>query len=135
MQNFKNHTFTRSMFFPTKQLNCHATIRKKPKWLQTFKSKHTYEQEALSGGVKINCYKADNGIYRSKEFLQDLKKFGQTISFSGLSAHHHNRVAERNICTVTNCARTILIHTITLWSEHSLEIWPMTLDYVVYVSN
>lgn len=103
---------------------------------ETLCSKHNFEREALSSGVKIHSYHAENGIYHSKEFIVDLEKHGQHISFSGGGAHHHNGVAERTIQTVMTMARTILLHTMTYWPEEtSINLWPMAIDYAIYLLN
>ena len=41
---------------------------------ETLCGKHRMEEEALQQGVTISGYKTDNGVYKSKAFLDDLKK-------------------------------------------------------------
>ena len=103
---------------------------------ETLRGKHKMEREALRHGISILGYRADNGIYRSKEFLEDLKKQEQTIDFSGVGAHHHNGVAERTIRTISDCTRAILLHSAIHWPDAtSLDHWPMALDYAIYLLN
>ena len=68
---------------------------------ETIRSKHEFERDAIRHGVPILGYRADNGIYRSEKFRDDLKQFGQTIQYCGVGAHHHNGVAERGIRTIS----------------------------------
>jgi hypothetical protein len=79
---------------------------------ETIRAKHTFEREASRYGIPILGYRADNGVYKSKEFNEDLNEMKQTIQFCGVGAHHHNGIAERAIRTVTTCARTMMIHAI-----------------------
>jgi hypothetical protein len=37
----------------------------------------------------------DNGVFKSEEFLNETEQLGQTISVSGVGAHHH-RMAKHN---------------------------------------
>ena len=57
--------------------------------------KRAFELEASRAGMRIKSYRADNHPFASKEFKQDLELMGQTISYSGVGAHHQNGVAER----------------------------------------
>ena len=103
---------------------------------ETLIGKHAFERNAIRGGVAILGYRADNGIYKSEEFRADLKKFGQTIQFCGVGAHHHNGVAERGICTVSTSARAIMIHALLHWPDHvNMDLWPFAINYAVYLWN
>ena len=64
------------------------------------KCKYDLEHFARQHGVKIKSYHADNHPFTSKEFLDDIERQEQTISLSGVGAHHQNAVAERAIQTV-----------------------------------
>ena len=55
-------------------------------------------------GISILKYRGDNGVYKSKEFKDDLATRHQTMSYSGVGAHGQNGVAERGIPTVVNSA-------------------------------
>ena len=103
---------------------------------ETLIGKHNFERNAIRNGVTILGYRADNGIYKADEFRDDLKKFGQSIQFCGVGAHHHNGVAERGIRTVSTSARAIMIHALIHWPEHvSMDLWPFAIKYAVYLWN
>ena len=76
----------------------------------TITSKRRFEQMALSGGVKIAQYRANNGIFLSREFEAEIERTNQAISFSGVRAQHQNGIAERGIRTAVEQAHTMLIH-------------------------
>ena len=57
-------------------------------------AKKAFEQHARERGVTIKHYHADNGIFKSAAFLQEVTKCQQTISFCGVDAHHQNGVAD-----------------------------------------
>jgi hypothetical protein len=65
------------------------------------KSKHALENLASEYGIKIKEYLSDNHPFRSHEFVQDCLNQGQKQTFSGVGAHHQNRV-ERASQTIFN---------------------------------
>ena len=103
---------------------------------ETLKSKHAFEREARSFGVDIKEYRADLGVFKSQEFQKDLEIQGQRMHFSGVGAHHQNGIAENAIRTVTESARTMLLHAMIHWpNETSVDLWPFAVDYAVYLWN
>jgi hypothetical protein len=103
---------------------------------ETIRSKHAFERELRSFGIDVKEYRADLGVYKSQEFLKDLELQGQRIHFSGVGAHHQNGIAENAIRTVTESARTMLLHAMIHWpNETSVDLWPFAVDYAVYLWN
>ena len=104
---------------------------------ETVKAKLTFEREAQSQGVVIKGYHTDNGIFNSSEFMEELLKKQQKIRFSGAGASHQNGAAERAIKTVVTMARTMLMHAALRCPEDTLstDLWPMAMDYAVWVYN
>ena len=85
---------------------------------------------------EIKSYHSDNGIFASKDFKEDCKRLKQTIDFSGVGAQHQNGVAERNIKTVASWARANMLHSAYHWPQHaSIKLWPMAINYAVWVFN
>ena len=81
-------------------------------------------------------YCGDNGIFQSKEYCADLKRQKQLIKYSGVGAHHQNGVAERSIRTVSESARSMLIHSALHWpDETDISLWPFAMNYAVYIYN
>ena len=72
-------------------------------------------------------YHADNGRYANNGFMASLNANNQTITFCGVSAHHHNGIVERMIQTVTKIYRTIIFHAQHYWPECvDTIIWPFS---------
>jgi hypothetical protein len=65
--------------------------------IQTVHAKQSFETEARRYGNMIKHYHADNGLFHTKHFLQDLECNSQTISLAGVGAHHQNGIAEKRI--------------------------------------
>ena len=85
----------------------------------------------------IKGYHTDNGIFNSSEFMEELLKNQQKIRFIGAGASHQNGSAERAIKKVVTMARTMLMHAALRCPEDTLsnDIWPMEMDYAVWVYN
>ena len=85
----------------------------------------------------IKGYHTDNGILNSSDFMEELLKKQQNIRFNGAGASHINGEAERAIKTVVNIARTMLMHAALIFTEDTLstDIWPMAMDYAIWVYN
>ena len=103
---------------------------------ETILAKRRFERDLHLHGHKIVQYLGDNGVFRSEEFSLELQKKGQTIEFCGVGAHHQNGVAERSIRTISDSARSMLIHAAIHWPEAvDLSLWPMAVEYATYLYN
>jgi len=96
---------------------------------QTVQAKQAFEAEAKRHGVTIKHYCADNGIFRTKPFEQDIEKKGQTLTFAGVGAHHQNGIAEKRIGDLQRKATTLLFHAQRRWPDAiNTHLWPMQSD-------
>jgi transposase InsO family protein len=75
---------------------------------QTVQAKQAFEAEAKRYGVTIKHYHADNGLFRTKPFEQDIEKKGQRLTFAGVGAHHQNGIAEKRNGDLQRKATTLL---------------------------
>ena len=85
----------------------------------------------------IKGYHTDNGIFNSSDFMEELLKKLKKIRFSGAGASNQNGAAERAIKTLVTMARNMLMQAALRCPEDTLstDIWPMAMDYVVWVYN
>ena len=67
---------------------------------ETLEGKEAFERYSMSHGVQIKGYHADNGIFRAHKWVNNCNAKHQTLSFSGVGAHHQNGIAERRIKTL-----------------------------------
>ena len=69
--------------------------------------------------------------------MKELLKKQQKIRFNGAGASHQNEAEERAIKTVDTVARTMLMHNVFRCPDDtfSTDIWPMAMDYSVWVYN
>jgi GAG-pre-integrase domain len=77
---------------------------------ETLEAKHQFEGYARTYGVQIHHYHADNGKFVETVWRDDIKNQGQTMSYSGVGAHHQNGVVEKRIRDLQDLARTSLLH-------------------------
>ena len=61
-------------------------------------------------GVLVQSYQSDNGIFISMDFMDEVNKGLQNITFSRVGAHQQNGIAQRGIHSILTKARTLLIH-------------------------
>jgi len=95
---------------------------------ETVKGKEAFEQYAKSHGVHIKHYHADNGRFKDKEDMKSIERNNQTISFSGVGAHHQNGIEEKRIGDLQRSATTLLLHAQRRWPDAiSTYLWPYAL--------
>ncbi|KAL7465002.1 hypothetical protein ACHAXS_005332 [Conticribra weissflogii] len=99
---------------------------------QTAKSaveaKHNFEHFAATQSVEVDCYHADNGVFRDSLFMDDVNKSMQRITFCGVNAHHQNGIVERTIKSLTLISQTLLLHAQRHWPEYiTTMLWPLAL--------
>ena len=104
---------------------------------ETVEAKLEFERYALDHGVTVKSYLVDNKPFGNAKFVEAVDAANQTLSFSGVGAHHQNGVAERGIQTVTSWARTMMLHAVLHWPEHAhdLSLWPFALHRAVWLWN
>ena len=56
--------------------------------------------KAMEYGVELKHFHTNNGIFKSKAFMEALKDNYQMITKSGMGEHHQNGVAERAVGSV-----------------------------------
>ena len=104
---------------------------------ETIKSKRKIERSAkLDGHHNVQGWHSDNGVFKSKEFMEDVEARGQKIDFSGVGAKHQNGKAERAVRTVTEKARAMMQHSAMHWPDQfNQSLWPFALDHAVWLHN
>ena len=55
-------------------------------------------------GVTVQAYQADNGIFDTRAFVNNIESGLQNIKFSGVGAHHQNGIAEHAIQSILSKA-------------------------------
>ncbi|GFH58525.1 hypothetical protein CTEN210_15001 [Chaetoceros tenuissimus] len=103
---------------------------------QTLKGKAKVEKNAAKYNVTIKAYRTDNGTFCSKEFMADIEKCDQDITFCGVGAHGQNGMAERYIGIIVANARSMLLNASTHWNgEITTELWTFAVNYAVHTWN
>ena len=85
--------------------------------VEAIRAKQNFEQMALVHGVLIQEYHADNGIFKAKDYVTELRELHQPIGYCGVGAHHQNGIAERSIRTVSDIARSLILHAAMHWKD------------------
>jgi hypothetical protein len=104
--------------------------------IEAVQAKQDFEFHASSFNQTIKRYHSNNGIFNSKLFKDACTLQKQHINFCGVDAHHQNGLAERYIRTITERARTMLIHAMICWPDIITErLWPFALCLSVDIHN
>ena len=100
----------------------------------TIESLFLVMHEAMEYGIELKHFHTNNGIFKSKAFVEALKDNYQMITKSGVGAHHQNGVTERATRTVQAMARAMLLHVQLHWpDEFDPSLWPFALDHLVEI--
>ena len=92
---------------------------------ETVTAKQAFERFSKNHNVSVKHYWADNGRFAEKLFRDEVANCNQKITNCGVNAHHQNGVIERNIQTLTQGARTSLLHAKRYWPEMiGTLLWP-----------
>ena len=103
---------------------------------ETIRVVQEYEKLAFDHGVVVDQYKADNGVFKARKFVAHVRERNQRISYCGVNAHHQNAIAERSIRTVSEMARSMMLHSSLRWKQGvDSSLWPMAVDYAVHIYN
>jgi hypothetical protein len=82
----------------------------------------------MQSPMTIKYYHADNGRLKDKLFMTSIEKNKQTISFTGVGAHHQNGVAEKRIEDFQRKATALLLHAQRRRPDAiSIYLWPYAL--------
>ena len=77
---------------------------------ETIRATLNFEQLALDNGILIQSYLADNGIFKSIDFVSHIRQHHQRFKYCGGNTYHKNGIAERNMLIISNVVRFILLH-------------------------
>ena len=104
---------------------------------ETVKAEFQYERDAANYGVCIQAYHIDNGVFNSKDFMDELIAKYQHIRFSGEGAAHQNNVSKCIIQTVNQMAHTMLIHSTMRIPQGTItaDLWLMAINHTVGLYN
>jgi hypothetical protein len=99
---------------------------------ETVKGKNSFEELALSHGIRVERYHVDNGIFKARQWVENKKEAGQGLIFAGVGAHHQKGITEKRIGGLQDLARTMMIHAHRRWPRCiTAHIW----SYAVINAN
>ena len=75
------------------------------------RAKENFEQLALEHGIIVEKYLSENGLFKVSTLVQHMRDHNQRVQYFGVNTHHKNSVTERIIRTVSEIARTMMLHT------------------------
>ena len=79
----------------------------------------------------------DNGTTStSKDFTLQITMFEQVIQLAGTGVHRHSAFTERNIQTIMDIARTMMLHLAIHWTDVADACsWPMAVQHALFLPD
>jgi hypothetical protein len=97
---------------------------------ETVQTKESFESYTRSYGGVLKQYHAENGRFADKAWRNDGLLKSQSLSFSGVGAHHQNGRAEKRIRDLQDMARTSLLHANRMWPDAvTIHLWAYALRH------
>ena len=94
----------------------------------TITAKRAFEKLFHHANRKVKSYRADNGRFQDKEWLEHCNLQQQKITFCGVGHHSQNGKIEAKNKYLTLTARTLLLHGMRMWPEMiSTYLWPFAM--------
>lgn len=95
---------------------------------ETIEAKKAFEAKLATFGVLVKGYHADNGVFKANKWRDACARENQTLTFSGVNAHHTNGMAEKRIRDLQDLTRTQLIFAARRWPKAiTPNLWPYPL--------
>jgi hypothetical protein len=114
----------------------HVSLQEDLTMDSTLDAKLDFERKALTFGVQVKGYHADNGRFAEAAWKDSCHALHQTIQFCGVGSHHQNGVVERRIRDLSDSARASLLHAIHHWPDGvSKNLWPFALKHACNIRN
>jgi hypothetical protein len=90
----------------------------------------------LDNGIFVQDYLTDSGDFKSNKFVKHIHETHHLMRFCGTNAHHQNGVAGRSIQTISNMARSMILHASMQWKDGiDASLWPQAVTYATHVYN
>jgi hypothetical protein len=88
----------------------------------------------LDNGILVQDYLTDSGAFKAKKIVKHIPETHQLMRFCGKNAHHQNGVSERAIHTISNMARSMILHASMHWKDGiDASLWPQAVTYATHV--
>ena len=103
---------------------------------KTLKAVRSFKEFAMSRGVLIKAYHADNGAFKANKWVDHCRANSQALTFAGVNAHHQNGLAERRIRELQDMTRSMLIHANHKWNKAiTTNFWPYAMRMANGIMN
>jgi hypothetical protein len=104
--------------------------------VETIRAKQSYERMCLDNGIFVQDYLTDSGAFKANKFVKHIHETHQLMRLCGTNAHHQDGVAERAIQTISNMARSMILHASMHWKDGiDASLWPQAVTYATHVYN
>jgi hypothetical protein len=104
--------------------------------VETIRSKKSYEIMCLDNGVFVQDYLTDSGAFKANKFVKHIHETNQLFRVCGTNAHNNNGVAERDIQTINNMSRSMILHASVHWKDGiDAKLWLQAVTYADHVNN
>jgi hypothetical protein len=90
----------------------------------------------LDNGILVQDYLTDSGAFKEKSFVNHIHETHQLMRFCGINSHHQNGVYKRVIQTISNMARSMILHA-SMHCNYGIDasLWRQAVTYDTHVYN
>lgn len=100
------------------------------------RAKANFERVASQFGVTVDSCHTDNGIFKSRAFVDEIIANQQAIHCSGVGAKWQNGVSKGATRIVVSKARTMMIHAALQWPDvDDNTLWPLAVSHAAHLHN
>jgi hypothetical protein len=126
----------RSVFFDNVSRYVYLQLHHSTGGAEAKSAKHNFERTAKKVESKSRHIVQTMVFFAKEEITSSAAAQNQILTFSGLGAHNQNGIAERYIRTLTEKARTMLLHAMFRWPDQIItSFWTFTIQYAVQIHN
>jgi hypothetical protein len=78
--------------------------------VETIRAKQSYERMCLDNIIVVQDYLTESVAFKATKFVKHIHEAHQLVTFCEKNSRHQNGVAERYIQTISNMARSMILH-------------------------
>jgi hypothetical protein len=98
--------------------------------VETVRAKQACECMCMDNGIFVQDYLIDSASFKANSFVKHRNDTRRLLKLCGTNSHHKMGVAERSIQSISNTARSMILHDSVNWKDGiDTSLWPQAVTY------